>query len=228
MVLDGAVGSAVGGVVPLTWDAPQESDAFQDAIGSVGMATFMQNEYFIDRIVGKFFASPEGNFPTTGEAPPAVLLTAGLFIARAGDEQSTEGFNVPIGWGATNESTLSYNPDIPDTIREPWIWRRQWILANPAVYQLIWSDLNIDRGAFGNAALSYPLSTAEGTSSSLDGPHVDAKTKRRVRQDQRLWLTAWIQMYPRLTSYSIPCNCRIHFDYRIHGQMRKPRNRGTF
>lgn len=232
MVIQLANNTAVGGVLPLTFDAPAEPDSFVD---DVPMSYLQGNEYAIRRVVGKFHIDvrgPGGRGDIITDLPPCALVTAGLFIARASDDEAagaSAAYNFPIGWTEANQALTSYNPDIPDTIREPWIWRRQWVLANSAVYQQTWADLTQVLPAATLTAMAYPLTTGE-YGSVLDGPHVDAKTRRRISSDDRLWLTVWAQPYPRgnLWAQAALCEVGIHFDYRIFGQMRRGRNRGNF
>jgi len=222
------------GVIPLTFDTPQEPDAFTS---DIPMGYFLNNEYKLVRLVGKLFATPLWNAISNDTNPiltnpPAILYTSGFFIARAQDELDTNGgADVPIGF-ATSFLT-SYNPDIPDTIREPWLWRRQWILGNNRLLDHLRTNGFTNSGAidpiWAHAAL--PPTTAN-YGSVADGPHIDAKTRRKVGNDDRLWWAQSIQPYPRFGAGSFPytgvIQLQAHLDYRLFGQTRKGRNRGNF
>jgi len=229
-VTGGNTGPTIG-VIPLIFDYPQEADQWLEA--TVPLNFIVGSEYFLRRLVGKVFCEFDSvDYGVTGAtainlATPAALVTCGFFIARAEDASGGIAADTPIGFPA--DYLESYNPDIPGCIREPWLWRRQWILGNPGLAAAI---------SFGNApvgtdptrsAAMYPPTTA-GYGSVWDGPHLDAKTKRRVGNDDRLWWALSAQPYPRNplgvsnTTFAI----KAHLDYRVFGMLRKARNRGTF
>lgn len=214
-----ATGAVVTGVFPLTFDEPTEG-------GDVGLGTplvsILGDEYFLRRIVGKFngYINPTGTVGSDiAQSTPAVLCTAGFFVARAGDFQ--DGNALPIGGHLTRD----YSPDQPNTIREPWIWRRQWLLAD--AFQ---AKEQARGGGWVSAhqfAAALPFSTAE-YGSVLDGPHIDAKTRRRVSSDDRLWFAVDCKNFPLGAAFNIGVTFRFHLDYRIFGSLRKARNRGVF
>lgn len=217
------------GVIPLTQDAPQENQIFTP---DVPLVYFIGNGYALRRIVGKVFADFRTSVvPTTenmvaGGQPPAALVTCAFFVARAGDDDENQ--DLPIDGLATDGLLRNYNPDTPDCIREPWIWRRQWILGNPLVKEFL--DDNPATASFntGLIAAYYPPNTSSYGSVS-DGPHIDCRTRRRVSSDDRLWFAAVAQPYPRRSAgYTIPSQVNIHLDYRLFGALRRDRNRGTF
>lgn len=235
--LDISIAGGAGGIVPvvavtpLILDQPQEPDPF---ISDLPLSYFTANEYALRRIVGKCFVQTYGFTSTTSEVnleanAPLVQVTAGFFVARAGDEQSTpDGALRPIGW--STQYLLSYNPDIPDTIREPWIWRRQWLIGNFPTVQMLWQNLTFNTLTV-EPGLAWDVPTNNWVGRSVaDGPHIDARTRRRVGNDDRLWFAAVAQNYPRRTSggYDSPSVVRMHLDYRVFGAMRKARNRGAF
>lgn len=219
------------GVVPLIFDAPQEPDTWVESATPLDYLT--GSEYFLKRVVGKVYAEFQSvDWGITGAtavnlATPASLVTAALFVARAESVNIGLGVDVPIGYPANY--LASYNPDIPDAIREPWLWRRQWILGNPGLAAAI---------QFGNAPVGtdptrgaslYPWNTG-GYGSVWDGPHLDARTRRRVGHDDRLWFVMTAQAYPRNPSGASNTTFAIktHLDYRVFGSLRKARNRGVF
>jgi len=222
----------VVGVIPLTFDQPQEA---QTLVDNVPLIYQLGNGYTLRRVVGKFYAqyTPGVTFTTTqgntqGHTPPAVLLTAGLFVARAEDENIAA--NLPIGSLSGDSLIENYNPDTPNCIREPWLWRRKWILGNPLMRQF--ADVNYSTLATpinpDIASAYYPPNTGS-YGSVWDGPHCDARTRRRVSSDDRLWLAVSLLAYPRRSGgYTNPSQVNIHFDYRLFGALRRDRNRGVF
>lgn len=225
--------SGVGAILPLVYDTPQEAfDYTEDA----PLETFVANEYALRRVVGKMYISYWSGFnrdsANIDDYTPAVVVTAGLFVARAGDEQDSSGNQVPLG--ATTQANIrrDYGVDSVNCGREPWIWRRKWILS--CVGLNIFAQAQQGAGASVGfdkvvAAASYPISTAH-YGSVLDGPHVDAKTRRRVGNDERLWLAVWAAGFPPgvPATPDIEGTVQFHFDYRVFGAMRRARNRGTF
>lgn len=121
-------------VSSLVLDVPQEPDSL-DTAGFLG--SYLNNEYVLQRIVGKIncaindSAASTPTFPTVapGETPRRSIVAAGIFVARAGDQADTVGLGSPIGGSAAWQT--DYNPLEPDCIREPWLWRRTWILGSP-------------------------------------------------------------------------------------------------
>lgn len=241
---DGALNTLV---FPLTVDDPEE----QPAPGTPGeLVKVIGNEYVIERIVGKlhaafipFTAATAGTNPFglfggangTGQ-PAAARLTAGLFVARA-ESDLTGGPDLPIGAQTPDQLNLQYSPMNVQVIREPWMWRRTWVLRN-GLFDILTATTAVSVG--GSAAITPPAtafdgaqfpSSTTGYGSLGDGAHVDVKSVRRVGQDDRLWLALSTVVYP-LGSVRDPeiaaSNIRFEFDYRILGALRRPRQRGVF
>lgn len=223
----------VGGVVPIIMDEPQEPDTFTP---DIPLAYFTANEYSIRRIVGKCWIQARADWKATSTAnlnssSPCALVTSGLFVARAGTEDiSATNPDVPIGWVA--EGAFSYNPDIPNAIREPWIWRRQWVIGNPSITNQLWQNMTVDPGIT-RPMLAWDLPANNFIGRAVaDGPHIDAKTRRRVGNDDRLWWCVFAQNFPRDTDatndYTVDLNLDCHLDVRVFGALRKARNRGNF
>lgn len=201
-----------GLVVPLTADLPRNEDIVSADEGVLSDA--IGQEWFLKRLVGKCFV----HFDNPGAAQASIIkVTAGFFVARADAGTAT----VPIGatatWAAGFAPTVynAYDPEANATIREPWIWRRTWLLGNPAIV----TDTNWPKGIF-------PAHNA-GFSSSLDGPHIDAKTARRISNDDRLWFAASCCTLPLGDAVGF-ADASIHLDLRILGALRKAHNRGVF
>lgn len=204
-----ANGTTAVSIVDLLNDTPSEDTVIAATTLSMGAST--QNEYFIKRIVGKFFAALDNN--VSGRA--GCYTGLGIFIARAGDPEDFAGAeNLPIGSATAAVQRANYAPNALDNIREPWIWRRTWVLTQPGV-------------AGGVADEHFPLSTA-GYGSVADGPHIDAKTARRVRDGERLWAVVSACNWPINTTGANANQLRATLDYRILGASRKAHNRSAF
>lgn len=224
-------GAITTGIVPLTADAPREPGDINPETDVGVLNTIVGNEYFLRRIVGKMYITHElfgpgaDGLPTDpSNWPLAALCTAGIFVARAGDASAAE-VDLPIGATVAANLRESYSPSHVNTIREPWIWRRAWILGNPAVKYFLQRGAfpTINEGEF----FEFPTNNAE-YGSVADGPHVDAKTMRRVRDDERLFFAFSTVRWPLGDAALNDSAIRGHFDYRILAQVRKARSRGVF
>jgi len=208
-------------IFPLTTDYPAEDNANLDPASP--MSNFIANEYVLRRIVGKIFAK-FNNSPSGGSTNPVwdkVLCGAGFFVARADGAGSAQGGQAPIGTdNAVQAWNSQYNPLHASTMREPWIWRRTWILQDP-----LGSDLTDGTWGFPRCIGGY------GQASSLDSGHVDAKTIRRVGNDDRLWF-AWASIPWPLTidgeEAIDTASIEVHLDYRLFGSLRKAKGKGAF
>lgn len=213
-------------VTPLTFDVPFEGD-FAIA-GTDSLADILGSGYLLRRVVGKMFAQRISGLDavTFSDDNPAVLFGAGLLVARANDAGSGGGRDTPIGSATQAELNANYNPLEIDCIREPWIWRRTWILGRSG------SEFNVGTTqvpAIGSGTTAaYPASTAL-YGSVMDGPHMDSKVKRLVTGDNRLWLALSTALFPfGATNTGETLLVTGYFDYRIYGSLRKPVKSGAF
>lgn len=200
-------------IVPILMDVPEQgtSSLGQDTGGL--QAVVQSNEYFIRRIVGNFWAALNQNTDGAAVYPSSALLTIGLFIARAEDD-SADTFSVPIG--ATADVFRQYSPNHPDTIREPWIFRRQWILGN---------SLKTD-----DPTTSFFPPTNGAIAGSVSGPHIDIKTMRRVHQTERLWMAMESRAWPIDNNFGLTGEgfIAVTWDFRVLGALRRARQHGAF
>jgi len=202
-----AVNTNVFALLP---DAPQEDyDTNQPLVDIIG------SEYALRRIVGKFHASTAGS----SGAPEQTLVKVGLgfFISTVSPVEPLLPIGAPgnVFTADTQEAAFDqYSPLALAAIRQPWIWRRTWIL----------------QALDGVSPQSFPASTA-GYGSVLDGPHIDAKTRRRVRQDERLFGSVSISyMQPEFASEPAAGSQSITYnlDLRFFGALRKAQAKGAF
>lgn len=219
-------------ILPLTFDVPFEGDSVTPDV--YNLADILGSEYVLQRIVGKCYMSRLSTIASNGrDGNPAILCAAGFFVARAGDTHTASGENQPIGSTTEAEKRENYSPLETDTIREPWIWRRTWILGNSGAGvvnnpQLGGTSTNApaDLAEVGN----YPSSTAH-FGSVMDGPHIDSRVKRRISQDDRLWFAVSVTTWPLASPLVFLGNTLLlngYLDYRIFGSLRKAKNSSAF
>lgn len=202
-------GNVVQEVIDLTNDVPVED---QD-IATRSLADVVGSEYFLKRIVGKVFIDIERD--SDNQLVNQVLVGAGFFVARA-DENGAG----PIDFATAGTELIrfdNYSPLAQRTMREPWIWRRTWMLQDVGPPSL-------------GVVQKYPQANV-GYGSVLDGPHIDAKTKRRIGNDDRLYFivsaTQWPNIVPGEGPYA-DYSIEITLDYRLFGSLRKAKTRGVF
>lgn len=215
-------------ITPVTFDEPKEGDDLNLASNPLG--TILGNEYFIKRIVGKLFAvhRQQNNLNADPSLPPAALFGAGFFIARAND--TSQGPDQPIGSATIVERQENYSPLSEDVIREPWIWRRTWVLQNAFErfqFAEIRSGANFATGAPAFTGRDVPTCTM-GYGSIQDGPHIDAKTARRVKQDERLFFVVAARALPTASVFNTNGLIDGYLDFRILGALRKARQGSAF
>lgn len=214
-------------ITPLTFDKPFEGDELTSAATPLG--TVLGNEYFLKRIVGKCFASmlTANNLNGDPSTVESAFFAAGFFIARANDFDAGGGADTPIGSATPAERREHYNPLGEDCIREPWIWRRVWALSNRAKYFSHEVRASVSFTPFNAGQAFWPSSTAE-YGSVADGPHIDAKTARRIKQDERLWFVIATQMDPNIDPPQQGGVIAGYLDFRLLGALRKARQGSSF
>lgn len=178
-------------------DVPTTSDE--------NLVDFLGSDYIVKRIVGKIYGFASA---AAGTSPPIILFAAGIFVARANESNPNEA----IGASTAAERVLNYGPLDVSNIREPWMWRRTWVLKN--------SNSN---GAFTGAGLDSTYHAG----SVMDGPHIDVKVSRRVRNDERLWMALQAATI-LIDGASTPASVDGFVDYRVLGALRKAKNRSAF
>lgn len=226
---DGATAVAINPLIP---DVPMEGDTI-DAGAPGQLVQALGQEYVVKRIVGKCFLgvqTPADDPPTT-IFPKSFLIGVGIFVARANDADSGGGANQPIGSATLDERQDNYSPLSVDPIREPWMFRRVWILnSGRSADGFVGGQQFFNAGNIGNASDNRQFASA------LDGPHFDVKSARRVRTDERLWLVLAARTldqefqvggFPKPNQIA-PEAVGMVFDYRVLGALRKAQNRSNF
>lgn len=192
-------------VSPLILDRPQEptdlvtqNPSLSDIVGS---------EFICKRIVGSVFAAY--NTPASS-TPTSALVTCGIFVARADDLVP----NLPAGAATAAEVLSNFSPANLNNAREPWMWHRQWLLGNP-------NSTTAGTLPFRNA----PITNMD-YGELRSGPHVDCKSVRRVRQDERMWFAAATTNL--IGDGATAGDVTVQFHLRALGQLRRAKNRSTF
>lgn len=179
------------------------------------LSDFVQGQdWILKRLVGKCFVSLDWSRSEdiTG-GWPAVLVTAGFFVARASENNG----------GDVGLDDTSIDPQGALNTQNPWIWRRSWLLG---------TDLN-PSGEF-NRNPGYPQNNLAGYGSGiLDGPHLDSKVARRIMREQRLWFVCSAQgISPSGISVggegTADISVNVVLDVRVLGAMRRGRNVSAF
>lgn len=207
-------GDPVISIHGLTADQSAESAEILDQ--PVQLSDYTQSGYRLKRIVGKLFAAREVIYNSEGDIlgqPGLVFLAAGFMVLRA---DPTTG--APIG-----QTTLrDYDPAGRYNIRDPWIWRRTWMLGaqTPQEVPIVTNSNQLLR--------AYPQSTA-GYGSVLDGPHIDAKTARKIGPEERTFfiITARVSTFIFGSDPNFPLRVHYTLDYRLLGMPIRMTNRGN-
>lgn len=208
---------AVGGNTPsvtvlgLTWDFPTEEQIVLGQ-GLPSLADWQGSAWFLEKVVGHLFISH------AGEAVPetkALYVVAALIVLRV-DE--SDGSPLATGTAFANQ----YDPALMQNIRDPFIWRRSWILGQNL------KSVNNNAGTvmddMTNAA-GWPSNNVA-YASSMDNHHIDTKSKRAIKDEERLFLALSARHYPwtvDATGLNSVLDCA--FDYRIVGRLIKATNK---
>jgi len=210
-------------VLPLTFDSIREDDA--DELDT-NLADLIGSEYILRRIVGNVFLDRDTSLNTASNATggySAVKMAAGFFVARQAD--ASQNRDLPIGAQTADEIRENYSPNQASVVREPWIWRRTWILGRP---NLAGAD-NSSPGGFPSNNTLY--------GGSASNQYIDARTVRRVGQDDRLFFVAAARglgnnfvdpfVNEKVTTVGAT-SIKGHLDYRLFGSLRKAKQQGRF
>lgn len=165
-------------------------------------------DYALERIVGKVWASVSQDVADgAGEYTNTAVLVAMAFAILPVDDST--------GQPALNDA--DYDPLNADNSGAPWMWRRTWVLYNNLATPNVDFTGPTNIGSYGSV---------------MDGGHVDIKSVRRVRREQRLFWILAMDSIARFVNGSadIPIVNRVQwgYDLRVLGGMRRARNQSTF
>jgi len=213
-------GSGVGSafITALVPDYTEQPDPAQGTAFTLRDYTEGQ-DWFLRRIVGKLTVgcATLNNTLNQKEVWPAVLVTAGFFVARSQD----------VSEGQVDLATNEWDPQDLRNIRQPWIWRRTWVLGAAQVAVPTGNPTDPQLSAL------WP-NTNESFGSMADGPHVDAKTLRRIRREERLWMALSVLGLGEAGTTTVSSAStqqplvQIYYDLRALGAMRKAKNASRF
>jgi len=201
-------GDIIWDAFPLTFDETESAIATQDDPTKVTLRDIVQgNEWRFRRLVGKAFISAAT--ATVGSANTTLTDVAlGFIVVKTYDD------------GAPVTDFNTTNPLSQDSMEDPWIWRRRWIL-NPHGTIVPASPTTADITNIAGWA-GYPSTTA-GYGSVMDGPHIDAKSNRVIHRSERLYGVLALRNYnPQIgTLAAVAFNTtRLLLDYRIVGSLK--------
>lgn len=186
-------------VQALTWDYPPEESILANQI--VSLADLESSAWRLRRIVGKIFVGCS----TPGLAP-AFAVTVGFIVLKVNEDDGT-----PL----RAADTTAYAPDTVSANRDPWIWRRAWVLGHGPV-----------TGGVYNAGINSLPNDNTKYGSVADGPHIDAKTNRRIGPEERLFMVLTARNWCNPSEQG---NNEMfwYLDYRLLGSTMKASNRGN-
>jgi len=222
-------GAAGLGIVPLTFDYPQEYPDLNTTADT--LSEIAGSEYIIKRILGSCLVTARLPYDAgNDDGNDAIAVSAGFFVARAGAQnQGPLGAEAPIGYGADTvlADQEQYSPGHAATAREPWMWRRTWILGNArkAYFFNTQPSAGYDIGA-GEA--NFPPTNAE--QGIATGPSVDIKSRRRVKLDERLFFAVEARTWPLGTAQADALQnfAYVNLTIRLFGSLVKARGSGAF
>lgn len=230
-------GTSVVAISPVVPDVPMEGDDI-DVNAPGQLVQSLGQEYLLERIVGKCFlacSGPGDDLPTTS-FPKVVLVGCGFFVARANDSDAGGGVNTPIGSASLPERIENYSPLSEDAIREPWIWRNTWILnsgqriVNQATSPFA-NSLIVQAGT-GLATRDGGITSNVFGGSGMDGPFFDARSVRRIGNDERLWFAIAARTLDVILNIGTPNGLgtlvNLVLDNRVLGRLTRAHNRSSF
>lgn len=172
IAFNGDIVTAVHSLVP---DYPAES---VQNVQVESLADYQESGYRLRRVVGKIYVAAN-QYVGDGQNtyPTNALVGAGLIVLRV---------DATTGAPLRAATPSYYSPLDRDNTRDPWIWRRTWLVSN---------SFAVPPGVSVSGNLEFPRTNAE-YGSAWDGPHIDQKTARKVSAEERLFLvisTQWPQ-----------------------------------
>lgn len=169
----GGLGNRSDAVFPVVLD--YQSSVGISAPGVENLSDLYNSSYRLRRIVGQLHVSHVQTAIGAGpfeDNPTAALVTVGFIVLRVNPESQE-----PLDAAASRYSLQSL-----DNTRDPWIWRRSWMLAD----RTLWAANQL--GGSAGAYLAYSGEFGDVRS----GPHVDAKTARVISTEERLFMVVTI------------------------------------
>lgn len=200
-------GDVVWDATALTFDISEGAFAAQNDPNAKTLRDIIQgNEWRLRRIVGKAFIHvTSGTQGATAGTLADVAL--GFIVVKTDDD----------GNPTTDFSVV--NPLAQDSMEDPWIWRRRWLLQPSGLHYPTVPNTGDLRNSY--QYVQYPSTTA-GYGSVMDGPHIDAKIGRRIHRSERLYsVLAARKWNPAIGTGTAVVDFRVTslLDYRILGSL---------
>lgn len=206
LLIAGAINVITTTVYALTVDYPPE------ALQSLGpqpptVADYIQGEYRLERVVGKFVVGLNQSIGMVGATfPVSCIVGMGLIVLRV-DEQT--------GAPLRAATPIQYSTLVDNNERDPFIFRRTWALAN---------DLGTPTATADQGLAQAPRCNAD-YGSGPEGTFVDTQTRRIVGPEQRLFLVVdTVNIGQTAESNG---GAFFYFDYRILVTPRRASNRNN-
>lgn len=194
---------------PLVLDATPPGD--KGTADNYTLRDFVEGQdYLLQRVVGKVWMTILPDDDSTIREAVGCIAMAVLPAEPIGDDAERPALPAE-----------EWNPLFSRNAQQPWIWRRTWRLDNRS----IWSDSETLQDL--KPLCGFPGSTWP-YGSVLDGGHVDARTKRRVTKEHRLFIIAAAGLVS--TNPGGPTTNSIFwgYDLRALGTMRRGKNKSSF
>lgn len=154
--------------------------------------------YSLKRIVGKIYVAVSLTQAGEAESANVFMVTAGIIVRRVNDTGASLAQNAGEAFTDTYESA-----------RDPWVWRRNWILKNDST--------PTPSGFFIN---DWPSNNVREYGAGIhDGTHVDAKTRRTVKSEERLFLDVTATALNGGTGLQGSQGIQIYYDLRLFGRV---------
>jgi len=188
---------------PLVLDTTPQPD--QDNLSSSLRDYVEGQDYLLQRVVGKVWMGP-----FFASDPEALNISEVIGCFALAVLPATE-------LGAPGIDPEEWNPLLARNSQQPWIWRRTWRLDNTVD---LWPN------TYGNL-VGFPSTTA-GYSSLEEGGHVDARSKRRIIKEHRLFAIAAVGVLQAGGGSADFTNLEFGFDLRVLGTLRRGKNKSSF
>jgi len=166
------------------------------------------NEYRLRRIVGKAFVWTS-NDVQGASVLPAIDCAFGIIVSHTDDD----------GFPRTNFDEV--NPLAQDSMEDPWIWRRRWLLQpGDSLSHGVWTNPATTTTETQPKFWGFPASNVR-YGSVQDGPHIDAKTARVIHRNERLYgVFAARRLYAGGAVAICDTKAHLLLDYRLLGSLR--------
>lgn len=186
---------------PLTLDETVETPG----VNGASLRDYVEGQdYLLQRVVGKVWM---GIIPADGDSSLLEGVGCCALAVLPSDDN-----------GSPAIPAEEYNPLFSQNAAQPWIWRRTWRLDDPS----LWAT---------TAAGNGPPGFTGYYGSNMDGGHLDAKTKRRVVKEHRLYIVfamGCIQNSGDSPGGNPEGTWYFGYDLRVLGTMRRGKNKSSF